>query len=287
MGGTVLFKATIKAIQLAAQGRMAQGRGTVEKAVIVMSDGHDEGTGYTIDDCIQEAKTRRIPVFTLAIPEEKTRNKYHGNLEKLASATGGVFVPVNDMEQLDAVYNKLDELVKKQYVLTFQLPSGIADGGTHNLEISATHEGTVVNGKAEFRAGFIPPPEPIRDEQLGQIKQLQDELKWREGKLNEFIKERFGTEKIVKELDAREADTLIQSLTKIIAEGQSNDGGNGFSIPLWGWIAIIVVVVALIALLVIAAIIRSRGSKKYSTAGAGGSSPSSPSSDDGDDESSS
>jgi len=63
MLNTVLFKATIKAIQLAAQGRLDKRSRPLEKAVILLSDGHEEGAGFTINDCINEAKTQRIPIY--------------------------------------------------------------------------------------------------------------------------------------------------------------------------------------------------------------------------------
>jgi hypothetical protein len=244
MLNTLLFKAIVKAIQLAAQGRLEQRSRIVEKAVIVLSDGHDEGTGFTLEDCVQEANIRQIPVFALAVPEEKEKNKYHGNLEKIASATGGVFVPVNDMNKLYAVYEKLDELVKNQYVLNFGLPSRFADGKEHNLEVSATHEGVVVSTKATFQSGFTqyrePPPEPITSEQLEQIRGLQKEQKWKDIKLNKFVEEKFGAGRTVETLSTAEADNLIKSLKEIPTKK------DGILTSWWVWPIGLVLVVAIV-----------------------------------------
>jgi len=261
MQSTVLFKGTIKAIQLAAQGRLDQRSRPFEKAVILLSDGHEEGTGYTIENCIQKAQTQRIPIFALAVPEPKERNRHHGNLERMADATGGVFVSVNDLNRLEAVYQKLDELVKNRYVLNFKLPSWFADGKEHNLEISATHEGVVVSTITTFRSRRL--TGRITREQFEQIKDLQKKRGWTDSKLNEFV-EKFGTGKTVETLYATETDELIGSL-----QNSQEDDGNPTH-PWWQkwWVWLIGGIVLVFAVVLVFSAIKMRLSKQYSATGA-------------------
>ena len=58
---SALFKAVVRGI------RYLQDKGRVgRRAVMVVSDGHDESSGaYTLDDCIREARAGDIPIFSL------------------------------------------------------------------------------------------------------------------------------------------------------------------------------------------------------------------------------
>jgi von Willebrand factor type A domain len=143
---TVLYKAVADAIDKAQIGRLNR-TATTEKVVIVLSDGHDESQGYDISVPIGAAKKSQIPVFTLGLPEPATHNGFHDVLDRIAKESGAVFVPIKDENQLKAVYEKLDSLLKSQYVLTFQVPPEFQDGRDHVLNVLASNGSSSLSAK--------------------------------------------------------------------------------------------------------------------------------------------
>ena len=212
MQTTILFQSLYKAIQLVVQG---SGKKAAERGIILLSDGHDEGAGFTIEDCIRLAKENQVPVFSLGVPEEGVANKYHGNLEKIALSTGGIFVPINDMKRLDAVYQKLDELVKQQYILNITVPPKFANGKEYNLKVAAMHNGQIVEAP-EVKVSSKPPPEgakvaKIENSQKKEIENLIKDLGLEES-ADQIVKEKLGLSLKIDELTQAQGDDLISKL---------------------------------------------------------------------------
>ncbi len=164
MAKTVLYKALTEAIELAGRGRQSGSR-AVEQVVVVLSDGHDEGVGYDIGNPINAAKEHQVPVFALGLPEPATKNGYHDVLERIARESGAVFVPIRDTARLSEVYEKLDTLLKSQYVLTVQVPPEMRDGRQHVVQVVATNQGAALSARFDARTQVTPgaaaPPVPF------------------------------------------------------------------------------------------------------------------------------
>ena len=147
---TVLYKAVKDAIEVVERGRSNQTK-SAEKAIIILSDGQDEGTGYDINVPIAAAKKSQIPIFSLGLPDTRSNNRYHDVLDRISRESGGVFVPIRDVNQLKAVYEKIDTLLKNQYVLTFEVPSELQDGKEHSLQVLGSHEGAALSAQLDVR----------------------------------------------------------------------------------------------------------------------------------------
>jgi hypothetical protein len=154
---TLLFRAVAEAVNTLAHGRLDPGDRRIQKALFVLSDGHDEEVGFDIGVPIRAAKDNQIPLFCVALPETATQNKYHDNLRKMAEETGGTFLAVEDLRSLEGFFERLDYLIKNEKVLTFQFPRALADGKAHTLRIQAKHGDIVVSKSAAIVAPFLPP----------------------------------------------------------------------------------------------------------------------------------
>ncbi len=115
-GGTSLHDAVIRSLE---QFRSRRGR----QAVVLLTDGED--TTSRTDWAVAErfAHTMRIPVFSIGLGVGKLAFSSRNVLKGLARETGGeVFFP-KKVEELPAVYARIAEILRSQYLLWYTSPS--------------------------------------------------------------------------------------------------------------------------------------------------------------------
>jgi len=131
--GTCLYDATYQTVQLTAD--QSAGR----RAVILLTDGVDVAGGkpcsfYTADDVIDlasEGKTR-VPIYTIGLGSAVDGP----TLERLSSQTGGRYQYSPGTTQLDALFGRLSDELRSQYVLHY---TSTAAPGQHNLTLKVNY----------------------------------------------------------------------------------------------------------------------------------------------------
>ena len=104
---TALYEATAQGVQLA--GRSETGR----RAVVLLSDGVDNGSTVLREQAIAAATSAGVPVFAIGLGTEIDRDY----LGELAQVTGGRFAETPSPDGLDALYQGASELLRGQYIL--------------------------------------------------------------------------------------------------------------------------------------------------------------------------
>jgi VWFA-related protein len=116
-------------------------RSNDRKAVVLISDGWDNRSSYTLTYLINHALAQNVPFFTVGLGD--TVNVV--DLEKLADDTGGQYYAAPTSDNLQTVYQQLaDVLFSHQYILTYN--SGLSDGTTADLTVGATLPLTTITG---------------------------------------------------------------------------------------------------------------------------------------------
>ncbi|MFH0976594.1 MAG: FHA domain-containing protein [Spirochaetota bacterium] len=99
------------------------------KAVIVFTDGKDEGSSIEIDDVIKAAKDSHIPIYCIAFnPQNRIKL-----LSRLTMLTGGkLFKP--DKTSIGAIYKSIKGTTKNQFIAEYKtlLPP---DGKSHDIDV--------------------------------------------------------------------------------------------------------------------------------------------------------
>ena len=107
-GGTALYQATELGLRLAAED------GASYRAVILLSDGLDNGSVFVQDDVYSTAATLGVPVFAIGLGEDIDREY----LESVATLSGGSFAETPSPAGLAQLYAEAGELLRGQYILT-------------------------------------------------------------------------------------------------------------------------------------------------------------------------
>jgi VWFA-related protein len=146
-GGTALFDA----VYLAGNDEFKQEAG--RHAMVIITDGQDEGSKEKIQGAIEAAQRADALIFVLLMydPRAYVSLGYAGDrdMKKLSDATGGhVYVIGHDGRKLEKAFDDLALALHTEYVATF-VPN-VVDGKYHPLEVQCKGEGL----KVESRKGY-------------------------------------------------------------------------------------------------------------------------------------
>jgi len=155
--GTVLYDA----VYLSAHDMLAKEVG--RKAMILLSDGEDEGSQLKIKDAIEAAERADAIVYVLLCAD---RGFYigmggysgEGEMRKLTEATGGRVINVgNKFDKLKEAFDQIAAELRSQYNLGYTSTNTVLDGSYRKLEVKSKQ-----NYKVQCRAGYYATPrEPL------------------------------------------------------------------------------------------------------------------------------
>lgn len=152
-----------------------------KKATIIMSDGLDNNSTVSYNDCLDAAIRSEAAVYivskTQAVREtllyQMAKQGYYDNisdevfaqadmaLRKLAFETGGRVLYPNNFGQLDNIYAQVDEELRSQYTIGYVSSNQVKDGQYRHIQVAVDMPDTIVSA----RPGYYAPnemPAPAR-----------------------------------------------------------------------------------------------------------------------------
>jgi Ca-activated chloride channel family protein len=91
-----------------------------KRAILLLSDGRDEGSHYTYSDALEYAKRSGVAIYSVGIHLSTKDADVRLKLLQLAEQTGGHFYFVDKAKDLEGVYKSIEEEVRTQYLLAYQ-----------------------------------------------------------------------------------------------------------------------------------------------------------------------
>jgi VWFA-related protein len=150
MAGTVLYDA----VYLSAHDMLAKEVG--RKAMILLTDGEDEGSRLKIKDAIEAAQKADAIVYVLLCADRGFYGSFQmgysgeGEMRKLTEATGGRVINVgNKFDKLREAFDQVAAELRSQYNLGYTSTNTKLDGSYRKLEIKSKQ-----NYKIQCRAGY-------------------------------------------------------------------------------------------------------------------------------------
>jgi VWFA-related protein len=151
--GTLLYDA----VYLASNEKMSQETG--RKAMILLTDGEDEGSVHKIQDAIAAAQKSNVIVYTILIAD---RGFYGGfgysgfsAMKKLTEETGGRLIDVgNNGKKLADAFQQIEDELRTQYVATYTPLNTKLDGTFRRVSVECRGDGM----KVQVRKGYFAVP---------------------------------------------------------------------------------------------------------------------------------
>ena len=156
--GTILYDA----VYLAAHDKLAQETG--RKALIVLSDGEDQGSEKKLEDAIEAAQRANSLVYVLLIADRPFYGRgiytmgYTGDIamKKLAEATGGRLIDVgNNGKKMEAAFAAIEQELRTEYVASYTPTNAKLDGSYRKIDMDVKGDGL----KAQVRKGYYAVPQ--------------------------------------------------------------------------------------------------------------------------------
>src|SRR5437588_11921297 len=149
--GTLLYDA----IYLASHDELSHEVG--RKAMIILTDGEDQGSQLRIKDAIEAAQKSDSIVYVLLIAD---RGFYGGfgyfggsEVKKLSAETGGRVIEVgNKFEKLKQAFDQISQELRSQYNIGYTPTNSKRDGTFRKVEIKAKQQGYKIQARSGYYA---------------------------------------------------------------------------------------------------------------------------------------
>jgi VWFA-related protein len=151
--GTLLFDA----VYLASHDEM--GQQVDRKAMILLTDGEDQGSQYKLRDAIEAAQKADTIVYVLLCADRGFYGfgGYGGDSEmkKLTSETGGRVIEVgNKTEKLKQAFDQISQELRSQYNIGYVPTNSVKNGGFRRVQIKSKD-----GYKVQARSGYFAMPD--------------------------------------------------------------------------------------------------------------------------------
>lgn len=121
----------------------------VAKAIIVISDGRDNGSATDVQKVISDAVKRKIPIHGVGHTELDADSLK--NLEEIARATGGTYKAAPAVDDISKSLTVIKDYINKMYVIEWKTDLE-HDGKDHKVEIAMENEsGASLRGSVTVR----------------------------------------------------------------------------------------------------------------------------------------
>jgi VWFA-related protein len=155
--GTLLYDA----IYLASTEKLNQESG--RKAMIILTDGEDEGSRTKIGDAIAAAQKSNIIVYVILIADRGFYGGFsmgyggYSAAKRISDETGGRLIDVgNNGPKLQAAFQQIQDELRTQYVASYSSTNDKHDGGFRHLAVECRGDGGE-NLKVQVRKGYYAP----------------------------------------------------------------------------------------------------------------------------------
>jgi len=139
-GLTLLYDSLIVAIDDTAL------RTNSRRAIIVFSDGNDEGSTNTLTAVIDRAILKNVPIFTITYTNTTYPSKPEV-MQQLAQETGGEFFLTASPSEVAGIYDKISQILSQQYLIEYV--SSSTGGATISLDVEVDNNGDLGEASKE------------------------------------------------------------------------------------------------------------------------------------------
>ena len=137
-GSTALYDVLLRGVEML-------GRQTGRKALVVFSDGEDQGSHATINDVERRLQSSDVTLYMIGQGRGVTLDPLRRVMERLATPTGGRAIFTDSMEELHSAFAQLLDELSNQYLIGYQSTNTRRDDAWRKIKVD-------VEGHNEVRA---------------------------------------------------------------------------------------------------------------------------------------
>jgi VWFA-related protein len=147
-GGTLLYDALCDAAKEIMKNQ--QGR----KALIVLSDGGENGSNASLAVAVQEAQRTNTLIYTILFTDGGFGSDFGKKvMQRLAKETGGSYFEVSKKLTIDQVFGQIEEDLRSQYSIGYVSDHPAAISEFRKIQLTVNRPGLAVNARDRYWAG--------------------------------------------------------------------------------------------------------------------------------------
>jgi VWFA-related protein len=150
---TALYDAVYRALT-----EMKHARNT-RKALLVLSDGGDNYSRYSEAEMRSYVREADVCIYAIGLVSGGLLKRHSSLLRGLAEETGGHFYPIENVNELPAVIEKISAAIRNSYVLGYHSTNPNADGKYRKIQVQVEQRAEWPRLRATWRSGYYSPDE--------------------------------------------------------------------------------------------------------------------------------
>jgi Ca-activated chloride channel family protein len=126
-----------------------------KRAIILLSDGKDEGSHYSYTDALEYARRSGVAIYTVGINLSRQDADVRLKLSRLSDETGGRVFMIEKASELERIYDIIQTELRSQYLLAYQSSKEREPGDAEKfrtVEVKVAHPGM----EAKTLRGYYP-----------------------------------------------------------------------------------------------------------------------------------
>lgn len=145
--GTILYDA----VYLAADEKLKREVG--RKAIVVITDGVDQGSDYSREDAIAAAHRADAIIYSILYvdPQYAMFGGGDGNVKRMSEDTGGRIFHVDRKHTLENIFAQIEQELRTQYAIGYTPANRAKDGAFRKIEIKTSNK----DYKVRARKGYF------------------------------------------------------------------------------------------------------------------------------------
>jgi Ca-activated chloride channel homolog len=127
-GATALYDVIVRGIDML-------GARTGRKALVVFSDGEDQGSKVTLDQVEQRLQASDVTLYMIGEGRALSVDRLKRGMERLSNQTGGRLFAMASIDDLSKAFDTLLEELSHQYLIGYAPPGDVRDGKFHEIKV--------------------------------------------------------------------------------------------------------------------------------------------------------
>ncbi|MEA2600737.1 MAG: Ca-activated chloride channel [Acidobacteriota bacterium] len=119
-----------------------------QRALLLLSDGKDEGSRFTFDDALDYARRAGVTIYAIGLGNDVDKRK----LSRLSEETGGRAIFLKSVDELAGIYAGIEQELRSQYLIGYQSTNTSGGSVFRSVELKVDRPGT----EAKTIRGYYP-----------------------------------------------------------------------------------------------------------------------------------
>ncbi len=122
------------------------------RAIVVLSDGRDEGSALALEDILARVRSSPTPIYTIGFSPSDRANRERDLdvLRRLASNSGGSFYEANATSLTEA-YREIERAITRVWQVDLVCDRCLANGNEYRLQVDLETQGRVLSNGTQLR----------------------------------------------------------------------------------------------------------------------------------------